>query len=263
MFRHFVKGEASSSGNPPPANDGPGVPVELRATGSFKWDCSPGKATQLSFRLNVYHPTKRAFLHRSDSLVLRCQTAEKKSRNGYWQGFDDLRRALAFVEGIGAPASVLEVQARGKGNWIEAACQLSNRTWPLLSRGPVWGSREELRGRSVRHAATAHLLYKKDLRLPRRLPRTAFAVQRGVGPGVGGADPAHRRLSPDNAALEAGPVPPQRAAHAGAVGAGREPRTPSSACRVASTVRRSPATLGDRRGYQAVSPTSRRRTRSR
>ena len=77
MFRHFGEGEASSSGNPPPANDGPGLPVELRATGSLKGDCSPGKAKQLSFRLNVYHPTKRAILHRSDSLVLLCQTAEK------------------------------------------------------------------------------------------------------------------------------------------------------------------------------------------
>ena len=55
----------------------------------------------MRFQLNVDRPTKRAILHRNDSRDPRCQPAEKKRKCGYWQGFDDPRRILAFVDGIG------------------------------------------------------------------------------------------------------------------------------------------------------------------
>ena len=55
----------------------------------------------MRFRLNVDHPTKRAILHRNDSRDPRCQPAEKKPKYGYWRSFDDPRRVLAFVDGIG------------------------------------------------------------------------------------------------------------------------------------------------------------------
>ena len=55
----------------------------------------------MRFQLNVDCPTKRAILHRNDSRDPRCQPAEKKRKCSYWQGFDDPRRVLAFVDGIG------------------------------------------------------------------------------------------------------------------------------------------------------------------
>ena len=102
MFRHFGTGDASSSGNPPPADEGPAAPIELRATEQPPiGGRSPGRTTQLSFQPDVERPTRRATLHRSHFRDPRCQPAEMKRRNEYWQSFDDPRRVLAFVDGIG------------------------------------------------------------------------------------------------------------------------------------------------------------------
>ena len=95
---------------------------------------------QQANHLNVDHPTKRAILHRNDSRDPRCQPADKKRKYGYWQSFDDpQQRSGLRGRHRRAPASVLEVQAHGNGNWIEAAGQRSPGPWSPLSWGSTWG----------------------------------------------------------------------------------------------------------------------------